>query len=113
MYTVRIRRNLSVPIAHSSPDPGIGRTTYLRGRGGWAISKNKNTCTANATLKTKYRWKKSSKCYPLTISCVTLEINSCTSYWPPEKNNAQLKGQFRTDIVFSQFIQGHAKQTII
>ena len=49
MYTVRIRRNLSVPIAHISPDAGIGWTTYLRGGGGWAISKNKNTCTANAT----------------------------------------------------------------
>jgi len=50
MYTVRIRQNLSAPIAHSSPDLGIGRTiTYLRGGGGWAISKNKNTYTANAT----------------------------------------------------------------
>jgi len=40
MYTVRIRQNLSAPIAHSSPDLGIGRTiTYLRGGGGWAISK--------------------------------------------------------------------------
>ena len=62
MYTVRIRsirRNLSVAIAYSSPHVGIhvGRTTYLRGGGSWAISKNKNTCTANATLKTKYRGK--------------------------------------------------------
>lgn len=94
MYTVRIRRNLSVPIAHSSPDPGIGRTTYLRGGEGWAISKNKNTCTANATLKTKYRGKNSSKCYPLTILCVTLEINSCPSYWPPEKIMHNLKVNF-------------------
>lgn len=54
MYTVRIRsirRNLSVPIAYSSPHLGIhvGRTTYLRGGGSWAITKNKITCTANAT----------------------------------------------------------------
>lgn len=70
LYTVRIRQNLSVPVADSSPDPGIGQTTtdlFERRRVGQFP---KTKIPAQQTLlKTKYRGKKSSKCYPLTISC--------------------------------------------